>query len=471
MGPDDVSDDLLDKAIDDSLDAHFTRYIDGILSRISGRIQKRLTRRKSEARFPEKEGVSKWTICVEDCEWWRLVTRLRSETPRDADQRTFRRRFRVPFEVFQELLDAAKSSGEFDSRAVGGHRPVPLELKLMGVLRYNAVGGNWDVIEEASGGISKSTFARFHLKYIEWFNRTQLDKYVYPTVPKVAEAVYSKLGFPGCVGSMDGVHIVWEGCPWTQKHLYQGKEKQPTMAFNVVCDTTTRVQSISGPFHGKVNDKTMVRCDAFVSRLRSDPVYKRLAFELCEKHGVKKTWLGAYLICDGGYHQWRETMSAVKGTADFDEASFAARLESVRKDVEALFGRVKKRFRILKVPILFTNPDHVGHTFSFCLALHNRLLQVDGFDKLGEEDGQWIDDDVEEHLRRVAAKVMAANGNVDNLDADLTRVGSSGYDDGSERTETTSSFFDLREALVRHWKFAERRWRKTGAELGLGFQR
>ena len=48
--------------------------------------------------------------------------------------------------------------------------------------------------------------------------------------------------------------------------------------------------------------------------------------------------LGAYIMCDGGYHQWL-TISGLKGTVDLDNASFAACLEFVRKDVEALFGR------------------------------------------------------------------------------------------------------------------------------------
>ena len=450
------------------------RIIGDVLARVRTRIEKRTPR---QPRFPEKSGSAKWAVNYEDVEWSRLVARLRSEEPRDVDQRLFRRRFRVPFNVFEELLAAAQSSGEFVARSPAGRRRVPLELKLLGVLRYNAVGGIWDVISEASGGVSIDTFSTFHRKYMDWFNRTQLEKYVYPSNPETAAKTYANYGFPGCVGSMDGVHIPWEACPWQMKNLYTGKEGHPTIAFNVVCDSTTRVQSITRAFHGKVNDKTMVRCDEFVSRLRSDREYKRLAFELCEKHGVTKRWLGAYIMCDGGYHQWRETISALKGTSNVDEASFAARLEAVRKDVEALFGRVKKRFRILKVGLLFQEADHVEHTFNFCMALHNRLLREDGYDVLGESDDHWIQKDIHEHVERTKKKLQEAK-KLKNIsvrhgwhpaDADLSYVGPTALDVPVERT---ADFFELRKALVQHQKvLGVGRWRKTGAALGKGFKR
>ena len=68
------------------------------------------------------------------------------------------------------------------------------------------LGCAWDVIEEISH-VSISTSATFHAKYMEWFRETQYDEYVNPTDITKAEGQYSMLGFPGCVGSMDGVHL------------------------------------------------------------------------------------------------------------------------------------------------------------------------------------------------------------------------------------------------------------------------
>ena len=142
------------------------RLMKETLARVQTRIQKRV-RRPCQPRFPERTGAAKWAVAYEDVEWFLVVKRLRSAAPRDIDKRTFRRCFRVSFNVFEELFTAAKTSGEFAPVSSTGKPPVPLELKILGVLRYNAVGGNWDVISEASGGVSIKTFSTFHSKYME----------------------------------------------------------------------------------------------------------------------------------------------------------------------------------------------------------------------------------------------------------------------------------------------------------------
>ena len=60
---------------------------------------------------------------------------------------------------------------------------------------------------------------------------------------------------------------------------------------------------------------------------------------------------GCYVICDGGYHRWRQTMSPFKNGLASDVAGWRWNkwLESNRKDVECTFGILKARFRILKV--------------------------------------------------------------------------------------------------------------------------
>ena len=69
---------------------------------------------------------------------------------------------------------------------------------------------------------------------------------------------------------------------------------------------------------------------------------------------------GYYLICDGGYHRWVCLMSAAKWSIDDDMLKWGKRLDSVRKDVECTFGRVKRRFRVLRhatlLRVTFTPP-------------------------------------------------------------------------------------------------------------------
>ena len=53
--------------------------------------------------------------------------------------------------------------------------------------------------------------------------------------------VYEKMGFPGAVGSVDATHIRWHQCPVEFVHAATGKEKYPSVAFQV-----TYVTCLSG---------------------------------------------------------------------------------------------------------------------------------------------------------------------------------------------------------------------------------
>ena len=71
-----------------------------------------------------------------------------------------------------------------------------------------------------------------------------------------------------------------------------------------------------------------------------------------------------------------------------DDARFSKWLESVRKDVEWFFGRLKGRFRILKLPILFRKKKDINNIFFTCCILHNMLHSFDGLGEL-ESEVEW----------------------------------------------------------------------------------
>ncbi len=53
---------------------------------------------------------------------------------------------------------------------------------------------------------------------------------------------------------------------------------------------------------------------------------------------------------------------------------FSSNLESVRKDVECLFGILKKRWKILEYDIRFPNIKVCEKVFFVCSILHNMML-------------------------------------------------------------------------------------------------
>ena len=71
------------------------------------------------------------------------------------------------------------------------------------------------------------------------------------------EGLYGCLGLPGCVGSVDCVHIPWEKCPAGLLSSCKGKEGYPTLVFEVVVSHTCKILSVSSVFFSADNDKTI----------------------------------------------------------------------------------------------------------------------------------------------------------------------------------------------------------------------
>lgn len=83
---------------------------------------------------------------------------------------------------------------------------------------------------------------------------------------------------------------------------------------------------ISPAFPGSRNDLCSVRQDEFVHRIRTEDLFTKYEFQLLNEEGEWVTHHGAWVLCDGGYHAWRQTMAAMKNSAYEDERGWANRL-------------------------------------------------------------------------------------------------------------------------------------------------
>ena len=84
---------------------------------------------------------------------------------------------------------------------------------------------------------------------------------------------YEENGLPGCVGSMDVVHVKWSSCPMGDHNRAKGKEGYPTLAFQCITDFNRRVQSVYGPHFGTRNDKDIVKHDIHVKKIQTDRLF------------------------------------------------------------------------------------------------------------------------------------------------------------------------------------------------------
>jgi hypothetical protein len=76
-------------------------------------------------------------------------------------------------------------------------------------------------------GISTSEVRKFFYKFIEALVNMK-DEYIYLpwnlTELKCVNRDYNSAGLPGCVGSMDVVHLKWSNCPTGDHNRAKGRE-------------------------------------------------------------------------------------------------------------------------------------------------------------------------------------------------------------------------------------------------------
>ena len=125
---------------------------------------------------------------------------------------------------------------------------------------------------------------------------------------------------------------------------------------------------------GTRNDQHIVKIDPNVAKIR-DEWYKTVEWEFKDCNGVRHTAVGVYLICDGGYLRWPILICPYAGAVEGSlEGYYSSNLESVRKDVECVFGILKKRWKILEYGIRFRDIAVVEKVFVVCCILHNVML-------------------------------------------------------------------------------------------------
>ena len=341
-------------------------------------IKKARTRRRPGG--SNKKGRNKY----KDSVWARMLQDNADElaTPGSEAAKTFRSRFRVPYPIFLKLLEMTNEWHDETKSDAAGRASIPTALKLLGVLRILGRATCFDGILELSG-ISVSTMQRFFHEFTAWFRKEVYPKFV-STPTTLSElmdiqAAYAALGLPGAIGSMDVVHLAWCMCPAFLANLATGKEGYPSIAYNVICDHQGRALAVLTGAYGSTNDKTIVRFDDFVDDVRCDVFFRDFQYEVRtgpEPHD-RKMECGAWLIIDGGYHKWPETQAASKVCSLPSYAEWRTQMESVRKDIECFFGRLKARFRILKTPITFHKKSNIDDLFFTCVGLQNMLLDWD----------------------------------------------------------------------------------------------
>ena len=326
----------------------------------------------------------------EDSTWHTLYI----QSPPDSKRRkkVFRRRFRLPFEIYLEMVNDITSHELFSrwtKKDCVGTEPSNLGLLLLGTLRYLGRALTFDDLEEYTF-ISAEVHRQFFIAFLEYGNTILYNKYIVKPASELDVSAFEKIfaiaGFNGCVGSSDATHIGLLQCPsWALINHKGHKLGIPSRNYNATVTHSRQVLGTTCGHPGTWNDKTLVLFDNLIRGVHEGELYSDNEFKLLELNDnneeVEVTYKGAWFIVDNGYLNWSCTVPPMKHPITYEEIRFSEWLESMRKDVECTFGIIKKRFSILKTGIRLGSISQSDKVWRTCCALHNLLLFHDGLDK------------------------------------------------------------------------------------------
>ena len=388
--------------------------------------------------------------------------------PHGRDAKKFRRLFRVPYDLFVTLVLTAKERWwtEWTPEKVDavGKLVSSLELKVLGAFYVLGIGATQHQVGVQTN-LSEEVHHYFFLSWIAKMSLIQKEFIFMPTNEEQFERVvgeYLTRGLPGCVGSVDCVHVGWDKCPSMYHNMYTGKEGFPSIAYEVICTSCKFIQSVSVGHPGSRNDKHIVRTDDSVMQLlEGNGWLQSKAWKAVGAGGRSVSFFGVYLICDGGYHRWPCLISPVKtGVPGSAVMKWSAKVESVRKDIEGVFGILKARFKFLKNFNSLKHHSSIDNAFVTCCILRNMLLESDG----------WLDPNLPPYPGGVEERLSKKFGNIygniwngtaglwnrvedDTVDEELERENRRFRSTGSNKDAWAISWAKVTAALVDHHQF------------------
>lgn len=180
----------------------------------------------------------------------------------------------------------------------------------------------------------------------------------------IKDANESFLGFPDCLGFIDGTHIFLDSAPtWRRDEFYcrKGAYSIQTMA---ICDHKRRIRYLETGFFGSSHDMRVLNESDF------------------GQNPTKYCIGNEYILGDGGYSAFHYLVPVSKkprnGTTADDDQRFNTYISQMRIKIEHAFGILKARFQSLKqLRLQITSKEDVAFASAWirvCVILNNFLI-------------------------------------------------------------------------------------------------
>lgn len=238
--------------------------------------------------------------------------------------------------------------------------------KVTSALRQLAYGVSADATDEYLK-IGESTALQSLREFCSAIINIYGEEFLRPPSKDELETItkeYEMRGFPGCKGSIDGMHWAWDKCPTAWQGNYQGKEKSPSLVLKAVASQSCRIWHAFFGSPGSLNDINILNAsplfDQFLSGMYTflciyftsilETFYElTYAFLGTEDHELHFNVNGhqykhGYYLADGIYPSWPVLVKSIRHPGDDATAFFAKRQEATRKDIERTFEILQARW-------------------------------------------------------------------------------------------------------------------------------
>uniref|UniRef100_A0A0D3ACP7 Protein ALP1-like n=1 Tax=Brassica oleracea var. oleracea TaxID=109376 RepID=A0A0D3ACP7_BRAOL len=154
------------------------------------------------------------------------------------------------------------------------------------------------------------------------------------------------------IGSIDCMHWEWKNCPTAWQGMYSRGTDKPTIVLEAVASYDLWIWHAFFGAPGTMNDLNILdRSPIF------DDIINGVAPEV-NFHVNGREYNLAYYLTDGIYPEWETFIKSIRLPQTPKHCLFASTQESVRKDVERVFGVLQSRFAVVKNPAIIWKKIH-----------------------------------------------------------------------------------------------------------------
>ncbi|XP_054827409.1 uncharacterized protein LOC129324266 [Eublepharis macularius] len=290
-------------------------------------------------------------------DWWERIVL----TTWDNDQ--WVECFRMDRETFMELVCVLR--GRIERQHTNMREPVSVEQRVAVTIWVLATGSCYRVAGDQFG-LGASTVATIVLEVCEAMEVELLSKTVClgSEIGKIMDG-FSSLGFPHCIGAIDGTHIPI-CAPGGSPEQYGNRKNFSSMLLQGTVDHTGRFVDVEIGWSGKNHDAFVFRNSCLCAAMDSGSFVP--GNPTLHLNGVS---VPPIIISDGAYPMRPWLMKPYGKLARTPrEHNFDRRLSRARNQVEKSFGRLKGRWQTLLYR-LKAREENVATIITACVILHN----------------------------------------------------------------------------------------------------